>query len=145
MTRARMAGFAGALLAAATVVNACSGSGSNSSSALAPSGTLVTDTFSGTVQPGGLDFHTFTVTTGGTVSITLLTAGPPATITMGLAIGTPSSTGTCALLSGGSTLATAGSTAQLTGTVAAGSYCVEVVDVGNAAGPIAYSLTAAHT
>jgi hypothetical protein len=121
----------------------CGGS-SSTPSVLAPTGTLVTDTFSGTVQPGGLDFNSFTVTTGGTVNVTLVTAGPPPTITMGLGIGTPGA-GTCALLSGASTAATAGSTAQLTGTLNAGSYCVEVLDVGNAAGPIAYTVTVAHT
>jgi hypothetical protein len=64
---------------------------------------------------------------------------------MGLGIGTPSATGTCALLSGATTAATASTTAQLTGTLGAGSYCVEVLDVGNAAGPIAYTVTVAHT
>jgi hypothetical protein len=151
MTRSIAHRFAPALSAAAflaflgAAIGACGGGSSNSTSVLTPSGTLVTDTFSGTVPVGGVDFNPFTVTTGGTVSITLVAAGPPPTITMGLAIGTPGGTGVCSLLSGGSVLTTAGSTAQLTGTVAAGSYCVEVVDVGNAAGPIAYTVTVAHT
>ncbi len=132
------------MVAAAAVMAAACGGSSNATSVLAPTGTLVTDTFSGTVQPGGMDFNPFTITTGGTVNVTLLSAGPPPTITMGLAIGTPSGTGTCALLPGGITT-TASATAQLTGTLNAGSYCVEVVDVGNAAGPIAYTVTVAHT
>jgi hypothetical protein len=122
----------------------CGGS-SSTPSVLAPTGTLVTDTFSGTVQPGGVDFNPFTITTGGTVNITLVSAGPPPTITMGIGVGTPSGTGTCALLSGDSTVAPASSTAQLSGSLSAGLYCVEVVDVGNAAGPIAYTVTVAHT
>ena len=150
MNRPIRPGFAPLLLASTLALAilpaaACGGSSGDTSSILPPSGTLTTDTFTGTVPVGGLDFHPFTVTAGGTVNITLVAAGPPATITMGLAIGTPGTTGVCSLLSGGSVLTPPGSTAQLTGTVAAGAYCVEVVDVGNAAGPIAYTVTVAHT
>ena len=144
--RSRTAQFAGAvaLLASAALAAGCGGS-SNPSTVTAPTGTVTTDTFNGTVQPGGSSINPFTVTVGGTVSVTLVSAGPPATITMGLGIGTPSSTGTCSFLSGGTTVTSAGSTAQLTGSIAAGSYCVAVVDVGNAAGPITYTVTVAHT
>jgi hypothetical protein len=133
------------VLSVALTAAACSSDNSSSSVLPTPSGTVTTETFTGTVQPGSLDFHTFNVTTGGTINITLVAAGPPPTITMGLAIGNPSSAGVCAVISGGSTVTTPGTTAQLTGTVAAGSYCVEVVDVGNAAGAIAYTVTVAHT
>jgi hypothetical protein len=133
-----------ALAASAALAAACGGSDSTST-VTAPTGTLVTDSFSGTVPVGGVGpIHQFTVTVAGNLSVTLLTAGPPSTITMGLAVGTPSGT-TCALLSGGSTTTPPGSTAQLSGSVSAGSYCVEVVDVGNAAGPITYTLSVAHT
>jgi hypothetical protein len=63
---------------------------------------------------------------------------------MGVGIGTPSAT-TCAVISGDSTIAPASATAQLTGTLAAGSYCVQVYDVGNQTAPVAYSVTVAHT
>jgi hypothetical protein len=144
--RSRTVRFAGAVaLAASVALAAACGGSSNATTVTAPTGTLVTDSFSGTVPMGGVGpIHQFTVTVGGTISVTLLTAGPPPTITMGLAIGTPSGT-TCALLSGGSTVTPAGSTAQLSGPVNAGTYCVEVVDVGNAAGPITYTLSVAHT
>ncbi|HXK11083.1 MAG TPA: hypothetical protein VMT70_15655 [Vicinamibacteria bacterium] len=132
-----------AALALAAAVAACGGS-STASTLTAPSGILVTDTFNGTVPVAGLDFHAFTVTTGGTVNITLLAAGPPPTITMGLALGTPSGT-TCALISGAGTTTAAGTTSQLTGSLAAGAYCVEVFDVGNAASPISYTVAVAHT
>jgi hypothetical protein len=122
---------------------ACGGS-SNNAVVTAPTGTLVTETFNGTVQVGGLSSNPFTVTVGGTVNITLIAAGPPATITMGLGVGTPSGA-TCALLSGGSTTTVPGTAAQLSGPLAAGSYCVEVIDIGNAAVPIAYTVTVAHT
>jgi hypothetical protein len=132
-------GLALVLIAAA----ACGGS-SSSPAVLTPTGTTTTDTFNGIVSVGGVSINNFTITVGGAVSVTLLSAGPPPTITMGLGIGTPSA-GTCALLSGGSTLTTPGTTAQLSGNLAAGLYCVEVVDVGNAAGPISYTVSVAHT
>ena len=97
MTRSTTLGLALALVAATA---ACGGASGDNSTITAPTGTLVTDTFTGTVPVGGLDFHNFTVTTGGTVNATLVAAGPPPTITMGFAIGTPGTTGICSLLSG---------------------------------------------
>lgn len=101
------------------------------------------DTFTGTVDVGGVDFHPFTVAKDGTVNITLTTAGPPATITEGLGIGTPG-TGTCTILPADATPTTAGTAAQLSGALSAGTYCVEVFDIGNQLGPITYSVTVAH-
>ena len=65
-----------------------------------PSGTVVTETFTGTVPlpiNGALqaDIHNSMVTVGGSLNVTLTAAGPPPTITMLLAVGNPSSTGTC--------------------------------------------------
>jgi hypothetical protein len=142
MTRSTTLGLVLALVAATA---ACGGASGANSGITAPTGTLVTDTFTGTVPVGGLDFHNFTVTTGGTVNATLVAAAPPSTITMGFAIGTPGTTGVCSLLSGAQVTTPPGSTAQLTGSLAAGTYCVAVVDVGNAAGPIDYTVTVAHT
>jgi hypothetical protein len=145
MKRFTAVGLALVLVAAA----ACGGGDSNGTIA-GPTGTVVTDTFTGTVALpiGGVlqaDIHNFTVTVAGTVSVTLVSAGPPPTITMALAIGNPSTTGTCSILSGGSTAAAASSTAQLSGTLAAGTYCVAVGDLGNALQPINYTVTVAHT
>jgi hypothetical protein len=142
MTRSTTLGLALALVAATA---ACGGASGDNSSITTPTGNLVTETFTGTVPVGGLDFHNFTVTTGGTVNATLVAAGPPSTITMGFAIGTPGTTGVCSLLSGAQVTTPPGSTAQLTGPLNAGTYCLAVVDVGNAAGPIAYTVTVAHT
>lgn len=134
------------LLVVAVVTASCNNGGSSSSASTVtgPTGNATTETFTGTVPVAGLDFKPFTVSqTNGTLSVTLTAAGPPATITMGLGVGTLSGS-TCTLLSGGSTTTPAGITPQLSGTIAAGSYCVEVVDVGNAAVPIAYSVTVVH-
>jgi hypothetical protein len=103
-----------------------------------------TETFTGTVPVAGRDFHSFNVLAG-PLTVTLTTAGPPATITMGLGIGAPTDT-TCTLFSGGSTNTPAGTTAQLSGTInSAGPLCVEIYDIGNQSGPVAYSVTVIHS
>ena len=132
-------------LVAASAV-ACGGS-STSPSVVSPAATVTTETFTGTVQIGGTNVHTFTIASPGALSVTMTAAGPPPTITMGLGVGNPSATGTCIFLSGGTTQAIASATTpQLTGTIAAsGAYCVAIGDIGNAAGPIAYSITVSHT
>jgi hypothetical protein len=150
MTRSTTLGLVLALAGALGTSTACGGSSSNTSSVLAPTGTVVTDTFMGTVPlpvAGVLqaDVHNFTVAVAGSISVTLTAAGPPPTITMGLGIGNPAADGSCSFLSGGTTQTPAGSTAQLTGTLAAGTYCVAVGDVGNALQPISYTVTVAHT
>jgi len=128
------------------VAAACGGSNSNSS-ITSPSGTLTNDTFNGTVQPGATNVHTFTVTTPGPVSVTMTSAGPPATITMGLGIGNPDGSGNCIFLQGGTTQAVASTTTpQLSGNLtASGAYCVAIGDIGNAAGPITYTIVVSHT
>ena len=82
--------LASLLVAFALVAGGCSTSADDTSSTLptAPSTPLVTDNFSGTVQVGSNDLHPFTVTSGGfPITIDLTTAGPPATIAMGLGVG----------------------------------------------------------
>jgi hypothetical protein len=120
---------------------ACDNSGSDTAPTSVP---LTTDTFSGSVDPGGLAYHRFTVSQQGEVDITLTTAGPPATITMGLAVGIPSAT-TCELsISGGSVPAQAGTIPQLVGTAAAGELCVAVYDIGHQSAAVSYTVTVAH-
>src|SRR5262249_31052675 len=129
------------LLVGLALTTAC---GSTDSSSVAPSTSLATETFSGTVDVGGSDFHTFSVLqSGGQVNVTLTAATPPATIFMGLGIGTPSG-GTCTLLTNAQTLAQAGTIAQLSGTVNSGSYCVLVFDVGNQTSQVTYAVTMTH-
>ena len=150
MTRSTTFGLVLVTTAALGTMTACGGNSSNTSALPAPSGTVVTDTFMGPVAlpvAGVLqaDVHNFTVAVAGSVSITLTAAGPPATITMGLGIGNPAADGSCSFLSGGTTQTPAGSTAQLSGSLAAGTYCVAVGDLGTALQPISYTVTVAHT
>ena len=121
----------------------CAGTGT-AASITAPTTSPTTETFTGTVPVGGTDAHNFTVAlSNGQVNIILTAAGPPSTIFMGLGIGTPTDS-TCTALSGGSVVTQAGASAQLSGTAAAGSYCVVVSDVGNQVADVTYSVTVTH-
>jgi hypothetical protein len=134
------------IAAAALLAAGCSTASDSSSSSLpaTPSSPLVTENFSGTVQIGSNDSHPFTVTSDGfQITIDLTTAGPPATITMGVGIGGLVA-GTCQLLSGGSALTPAGATPQISGNIAAGQYCLMVYDVGNQSAPITYTVVVNH-
>jgi len=112
----------------------------------APTVPITSETFSGTVDPAGRAIHQFTITlSGGQINVTLTSAGPPATIFMGLGVGLFSSVdGSCSLLTNGSVLTPAGATAQLSGTLNAGSYCVAVFDAGNQVAPVSYSVIVNH-
>jgi len=109
-----------------------------------PTVSQVTDTFSGTVDVGGSDFHTFTVVaTGGSISATLTAAGPPPTIFMGFGVGVVNGT-SCSLLTNGFLNTQASASPQLVGTINAGTYCLAVYDIGNQSAQIAYTATVTH-
>lgn len=138
-----------ALIAAAIVVVSCGGS-NDSQVVTAPSATVVTETFTGTVNPpvvgvGQQDIHNFTVSVDGTLSVTLTAAGPPPTIKVGLGVGNPGANGTCSMSTGNFVETAAGTTAQLSGAIGMGTYCVSVFDTGNILQPVTYSVTVAHT
>jgi hypothetical protein len=104
----------------------------------------VSEEFTGTLPVGGAAFYSFTVAEYGTVNLTLTQvggAGVPATVWVGVGLGTPSGED----CSAPTTINTpAGTTAQLTGTYAAGVYCARVWDIGNLASRAAFALTIAH-
>ena len=138
----------GSLVAASLAAGACATSsdpaGSSSSTPTAPAAAPVTENFTGTVPVGLADFNPFTVATSNNpINVTLTAAGPPATIYMGLGVGSPVG-GACQLLSGGSTVTQAGAAAQLSGTIVAGTYCVIVYDAGNMVAPVTYAVTVTH-
>jgi hypothetical protein len=108
-----------------------------------PSVTRTTDTFSGTVQVAGSAFHSFRVAQTGTTEVTLTAATPPATVVMGLAIGTVDDAG-CTRLTGGSVNTAAGSTPQLAGITSTGTLCVQIRDVGNQTAAVSYSVSVTH-
>lgn len=132
------------VMAMALTEAACSPGGSNSSSLPTTPTTLNTETFTGTVPAGGIDFHNFTLAQPGEVDVTLTAAGPPSTIFVGLGLGAPSGT-SCALYSGAAVATQAGATPQLAfANVAASTFCVAVFDIGNQLGDVSYTLTVAH-
>ena len=133
-----------ALVALMSLTAACQTGSDPGTSPLVPTVNPTTENFSGTVDVGGADSHPFTITqTGGQVNVTLTAAGPPSTIFMGIGVGSWSDP-TCTLLSGASTIAQAGTIAQLSGTATAGAYCVKVYDVGNQTAQVTYTVTVSH-
>lgn len=131
-----------ALAASLVTLTAC-GSSTPVDTTPTPTPVVRTETFTGSVDVMGVDIHPFTLAATGQVDITLTAAGPPATIQMGLGVGVPSGT-TCPLLTGGVTVVAAGTAPQLSGTIPAGPYCVEVFDVGNQLASITYTVTVTH-
>jgi len=96
------------------------------------------------------DVKPFTTMQSGTVSVTLTSAIETLpggsllpTVVMGVTIGNLAN-GACTALSGASTVASASSAVVLQGTLSAGPYCVQVSDVTNQVGPVAYALLVAH-
>ena len=80
------------------------------------------------MAPGGVVFHQFIASAAGTVNITLTATDPPATL-VGLGVGIPgTNVGSCDLTQ--SVRTRPGSTAQLTLSVDAGTFCAGTFDVG---------------
>ena len=129
-----------ALLAAVTA--ACGGD-NPPSGVTTPSVTRTTDNFSGTVQVAGSVFHSFRVAQTGTTEVTLTAASPPATVVMGVALGTVDDAG-CTRLTGGSVNTAAGATPQLAGLTSTGTLCVQIRDIGNQTAPVSYTVSVTH-
>ena len=133
----------------------CGGGSSSSSTATSP--TLVSDTLSGTVPAaiGGVHQSTsvlFNVAApGGSVAVTLTSAvetnpdgSVNTSVVVGVAVGT-SSAGVCTLSAGTTpTPLQASANSTLSGTAAAGLYCVQVSDVTNQLGPVAFTVFVSH-
>ena len=135
----------GVVLGCIALSVACDNSGGGGSPLGSTTATLTTETFTGTVQPNSFDAHRFTVVQQGEVDVTLTSVGPPATIFMGLGVGTPGAIdGSCTVLATGFVNTQAGTTPQLVGSAAPGSFCVSVFDIGNQSVPVAYTVTVAH-
>jgi hypothetical protein len=102
------------------------------------------ENFTGTLSVGSTASHTFNVLlNGGTLSITL--TAPP-NVTIGLGVGSPTG-GVCTPFQNDSLATTAGSAPQISGQANAGTYCVEIFDVGGSVGltgPVNYAVSVAH-
>ena len=104
--------------------------------------TSTTDTFNGTLAPNGSLVFTFSVTTAGSVAITLTAVSPATTASLGLGVG-PSSNGNCTIANSTSGAIAAGSP-QLSAMENPGSYCVKVSDAGSLTATSTVTVTAAH-
>jgi hypothetical protein len=119
---------------------------SSSDGATTPTGPPMRQTFTGTIRVGGSSSNTtFVVSTAGEVDITVVSVGPPANITMGLAIGLPTGADSSCIAP-----ATAGSNVQasatpIVGMLDPGTYCVKLYDVGFLTAPVNYTITVAHS
>jgi hypothetical protein len=139
-------GVLSAVLVAAGAV-ACNNSSASTLPAVAATPVYGTDTFNGTVAVQGFDVKPFNVAISGNVTVVLVAAGPPSTITEGIFIGQPATAGslTCLALSGATTSGPASTTPILTGQLTVGAYCVQIFDVGNQTGPINYTISINHS
>jgi hypothetical protein len=105
----------------------------------------VSENFVSTVPVGGAAFYSFNIDANGTVNVTLNAVGGtgvPATVQLGIGIGTPAGVD-CTVTT--SVTAAAGTSPQLTGTFGPGLFCVRIYDVGNLFGPAAFRATIAHS
>ncbi len=96
------------------------------------------------VPVGGSTFYSFSVGATGSVNATLVSAGGPfvpATVMLGMGLGTPSGTG-CSTTS--TTTVQAGGAAQVTATFDPGLYCASVADIGNLFSAASISVSVEH-
>jgi len=120
------------------VVAAC---GSDNSTPTTPSNTssVMSETWSSTVAPGGQSTRSFTVNASGTISVTVTAAGA----TVGVGVGLPRlSGGGCRL--GVTVNASAATNPQISTPADAGQYCVQVYDLGMLSDPVGFALKIDH-
>lgn len=119
---------------------ACGGDTATSPSPI-ESKTMTEQSFSGTLDPHGQRFYSFTATEGTSLIVllgSLSTGSAPATsVRIGLGVGTPAGTG-CAVRE--SVVTAAALTAQLRTSVAKGIHCVTVYDTGTLTESVSFAL-----
>jgi hypothetical protein len=97
-----------------------------------------TETFTGALNMNGAASFPFTAKTGGTVTATLTSVAPDATIVVGLYLGTWTGSSCQVVVPNDSAL----QGATVTGTVtSAASLCVRIYDVGRVSTPVNYTIT----
>ena len=129
-------------IAALPLCGACeSTSGATTPTAATPAST--TESFTATMDQLGSVTHAFTVGTAGPLQVKLTAVEPLATMALGVAVTTGGTA--CGSDIAQNTNARSGATA-LSGTAAAGSYCVRVFDAGNipASSSVTYSVDVTH-
>lgn len=103
-----------------------------------PSETAVdVNSFSSVIYPGSTASRDFTLTSSGTVAVTLTTTLPSG-VALGLGIGIPRSSGSCALSAAAQTIA--GNVAQIAMNAEAARYCAKVYDPGTVTEPTTFTI-----
>jgi hypothetical protein len=104
--------------------------------------TTFTQTFSGTLTPNGARTHSFATQASGTVTATLSSLAPDATISVGLALGTWNGAVCQILLPNDNAVVT---TVVTGGVSAIGSLCVRIADVAaTVTQPTDYEIVVVH-
>ena len=135
------------VLSLALLTSACGGSDTATSpSATTTTPSSVTERFDAILGPGASTFYSFTVSTGGTVSINLASLSPldrPGLlpVTMEIGYGTPAGEA-CSVQKAMQTVP--GLTSQLTDTLTAGTYCANLADIGNLKQAANFSIRITH-
>lgn len=144
MIRGTMRGTALRLGVAAAIAAATGCSNNVPSAPTQPPPTLFTEVFSGAIGTNGAASHSFIAQSSGTVTLTLLSLQPDATVPIGIALGTVSGTACQIVIS--ADRAVPGTT--LTGAVgSAGSLCARAFDAAGNIAPgasVAYEFSVVH-
>jgi hypothetical protein len=110
-----------------------------------PTPTVYTETFTGSLAPGGYNSHPFIVSVSGTVTMTLTAVAPDSAMQLGFDIGTWDGT-TCHVVFGtGSRTAVQGY--QFAGSAIVANFCARIYDAQNLIpvdSTVTYSMTVTH-
>jgi hypothetical protein len=125
----------------AMVLAAVTACGDDPATPTIPTPVLVTEVFSGTINPNSAATHTFTASSGGTVTLTLTTIGPDSAMISGLALGEWNGTACAETIANDSAV----QTSVIIGTATrAGQLCARFRDIGRFVEPTSYELTVLH-
>jgi hypothetical protein len=115
-------------LVLAVALGACDSSTGTTTTPTTPTTASTTETFSDTIKHGGSKSHPFAQTAAGTITISLTSVSPLSTMALGVAIGTWGDPNCAAVTKNENARA---GLAAISGSAAAGNYCVLVYDSGN--------------
>jgi hypothetical protein len=134
-------------LAFTLLTTACGGNSETVTAPTSPTASDVTERFDGTLLPGSSAFFAFTVAqNGGPVFINLASLAPvtqPGVLSVAMEIGYGIPSGeTCNVEK--TIQAVPGLASQLTDTLAIGTYCANIADIGNLPMPANFSIRITH-
>jgi hypothetical protein len=110
-----------------------------------PTPVVYTETFTGSLAPGGYNSHPFIVSVSGTVTMTLVTVTPDSTLQLGFDIGTWDGTNCNVVFGTGSRTAAQGY--SFAGSAIVANFCARIYDAQNLIpvdSTVTYSMTVTH-